>query len=375
MESKKLKVTPLRGQARQKRKAKVKTFKFLLVLLTFSFLLLPSVCFADLAHYFDYLDKNRDHFGIKKEDTFGMKEKFFVGGDINDLGISAKACVEKKEFLDESETLGAEVQEALLLNDKRYKQRTAAAGLYLYSDMAEHTRFSTELKYSRPTIYDLHDTIDPEIEKYKGGNDVMLLLLRGQNAATDNDDYPTRGRKTDAGFEISSNAIGSDFNFLRTKLENAFYYTPIKLDNPMNKLTFMFMQQAGWMAKTNSDDDIPFFERFYAGGTTTVRGYRPRYLAPRDSEDEPIGGDCMAAWTVEARYPVWRKLSAALFYDQGNAWAKANDMNLNDTKIGVGSGLRWVTNWGTARLDYGYGLNENTRQRGGRVHASLGVKF
>jgi len=37
--------------------------------------------------------------------------------------------------------------------------------------------------------------------------------------------------------------------------------------------------------------------------------------------------------------------------------------------------LRWVTRFGTARLDYGYGLNGNTRQRGGRVHAGLGMRF
>jgi len=341
----------------------------------FAMTLSCSVCFADLAHYFDYLDKNRDHFGIKEDNAFGMKEKLFAGGDINDLGISAKVCAEKREFLDANETLGAELQEALLLNDKRYKQSTQAASLYLYSDMAEHTRFSTELKYSHPRIYDLHDGIDLELEKYKGSSNVVSLLLRGENSTIDNGDYPTIGRKTDANFEVSSSALGSDFNFLRTKLENGFYYTPVKLDNPVNKLTFAFLQQAGWMAKTNSDEDIPFFERFYAGGTTTVRGYRPRYLAPRDKEDEPIGGDCMVAWTVEARYPVWKKISAAVFYDQGNAWSKSDQMNLNDTKIGVGSGLRWATTWGIARLDYGYGLNGNTRQRGGRAHLSLGMKF
>ena len=59
MKSKKLKVTPLRGQARQKFRAKVKTFKFLLVLLTFSFLLLPSFCFAASNITFDAtVDKN-----------------------------------------------------------------------------------------------------------------------------------------------------------------------------------------------------------------------------------------------------------------------------------------------------------------------------
>lgn len=333
-----------------------------------------NVCFADLDDYLDYISKERGHFGVKSENFFKMKGKFFIGADINDLGTSIKACAEKKEFLSDNQTVGVEVQDAFF-DDKRYKQETPALGAYIYTDMDLDTRFSTELRYERPEIYHISDTADDRIKRYSGGNSVSTLTLGCEDATIDNNDYPTKGRKTDVYFDISSEAIASDFNFIRTTAENAFYYTPRKLNNPLNSLTFVFLQQAGWMRKTGSEDEIPFFERFYAGGTTTVRGYRPKYLAPRDRDDEPIGGNYMVAWTVEARYPVWRKLSAAVFYDQGNAWSKSNQMNLNDTKVGVGSGLRWITTWGTARLDYGYGLNGNTRERGGRVHASLGIKF
>lgn len=340
----------------------MKKIFFIIVLMGF-----VNVCYADINDYLDYLGKERDHFGVKID-------KFFIGGDINELGTSVKAIAEEKEFLDKNQTIGVEASEAFL-DDKRYKQQTKAAAVYLYSDMNEDTRFSSELRYSQPEVYHLSDTADARIRRYSGVNKVNTFLFRCENAPTDNDDYPARGRKTDASFEVSSEAIGSDFDFLRAKFGNAFYYTPLRLQSPFNKLTLVFLQQAGWIRKTGDEDEIPFFERFYAGGTTTVRGYRPRYLAPRDNEDEPIGGNSMASWTLEARYPVWKDIKGAIFYDQGNAWAKSRDFDLADTKVGIGTGLRWVMRFGAARLDYGYGLNGNTRQRGGRLHASLGMKF
>lgn len=332
----------------------MKKIFFIVVLMGF-----VNICYADLSDYLDYLGKKRGHFGVKTD-------KFFIGGDINELGTSVKALAEKNEFLDKTQTLGIEAADAFL-DDKRYRQETKSAAVYIYSDMDEDTRFSSELHYSQPEVYHLQDTADARIRRYAGTNKVNTFLFRLENSPVDNDDYPAKGRKTDASFEVSSEAIGSDYDFVRTKIGNAFYYT--------NKLTFVFIQQAGWMRKTSDEDDIPFFERFYAGGTSTVRGYRPRYLAPRDNDDEPIGGNCMASWTLEARYPVWKDIKGAVFYDQGNAWAKSRDFDLSDTKAGIGTGLRWVMRFGTARLDYGYGLNGNTRQRGGRFHASLGMKF
>ena len=350
--------------------------KFLVLSFSFSLFALSFTlnCYADFNDYLDYLGKERGHFGVKSENTLGAGEKFFIGGDINDLGTSIKALAEKKPFLSEKQTIGIEAG-AAFLDDKRYKQETPVIGAYVYTDMDEYTRFSSEIKYSQPEIYHVSDAADERIKKHVGSNSVSALLFRCENSPVDNDDYPTSGRKTDMAFEVSSQALGSDFNFLRLTAGNAFYYTPVELNNPLSRLTFAFIQQAGFMNRFAGDDEIPFFERFYAGGTTTVRGYMPRYLGPRDKDDEPIGGNCMAAWTLEARYPVWKDIKAALFYDKGNAWEKTADLNLNDTKSGVGAGLRWVTRFGTARLDYGYGLNGNTRQRGGRVHAGLGMRF
>lgn len=326
---------------------------------------------------FDYICKMRDEFGVKSDRILGKNRRVFAGGSLSDDSYSVKVCLEQRQFPDEGMTAGIEAQSALL-DDKRYRQATELGGVYLYAEAGGHTKFSTEFKYSQPDIYHLSDTADAAVRKYKGENQVNLLLFRCEDEPVDNEDYPKKGRKTDLGFEVSSKAIGSDFEFLRTKVQNAFYYSPRKwifMEAPLNEIVFVLNGHAGFMSRFGGEDEIPFFERFYAGGTGTVRGYRSRYLAPKDNEGLPIGGNCMAVLNLEMRYPVYKDIKGAIFYDQGNAWEHVDDLDLTDTKAGIGTGLRWVTPLGTARLDYGYGLNAGSRQRGGRVHLSLGMKF
>jgi len=380
MKSKKAKVK------RQKDSIKFKIFKFSFIFLIFYFLLFTfNFCYAqdvagktDLSGgLFDYVCKMRGEFGVKSDEVLGDNKRVFLGGSLSDETYSIKTCIEQREFLTEGITVGIDLQESLL-NDDRYTQVTPSAGVYVYADMDKDTRFSTELKYSQPEIYHLSDTADPAIRRYDKENQVATVLFRCENEPVDDKDYPRAGRKSDLSLEVSSESLGSDFNFLRAKAQNAFYYTPKKWifeKGSLNDITFVLNGQAGLMKEFGGDDEIPFFERFFAGGTDTVRGYRPRYLAPRDSENLPIGGDCMLALNAEMRYPVYKDIKGAVFYDQGNAWNKLRDIDLSDTKAGVGTGLRWVTSLGVARLDYGYGLNGNTRQSGGRVHLSLGMEF
>ncbi len=326
---------------------------------------------------FNYVYKMRDEFGVRSDTLLGDDRLIFVGGDVSETGYTAKLCVEQHNFLDEDVIIGVDIHDNFL-NDKRYKEDAPGIGVYLNTKLDEYTVLGTELSYSSIDIHGISPTADSAITEFGGVNQVTTLLFKGENSPVDNEDYPTRGRKTNASFEVSSKDAGSDFNFLRTQVQNAFYYTPkngIFQEGPLKDITFVLNGQAGWIKKYGDEEQIPFFERFYTGGVNTIRGYKPRYVSPTDSEGLPIGGNAFLVFNAEMRYPLYRDIKGVIFYDQGNTWKKADNMNLADTKSGIGTGLRWVTRFGTATLDYGYGLNSGTRPKYGRVHASLGAKF
>ena len=75
----------------------------------------------------------------------------------------------------------------------------------------------------------------------------------------------------------------------------------------------------------------------------------------------------MFAGTVEYRFPLYKKVTGAIFTDFGSAWNTG--FRPKDFHGSIGMGLSVATPLGPVRLDYGYG------SQGGRFHFSVGGMF
>jgi translocation and assembly module TamA len=97
---------------------------------------------------------------------------------------------------------------------------------------------------------------------------------------------------------------------------------------------------------------LPPDQRFYAGGSGTIRGYVYQSVGPKfvDPESTPIGGTEFTAGSLELRQRFGTNFGAALFADAGqvNSSLKAA---VGQFDIGVGAGLRYYTPIGPIRLD------------------------
>jgi outer membrane protein assembly complex protein YaeT len=128
---------------------------------------------------------------------------------------------------------------------------------------------------------------------------------------------------------------------------------------------------------------IPFYKRYFVGGSTSVRGWGRYQVSPLTPAGSPIGGRTMLEMSTEARFGVRGKLGAVVFVDGGNAWADAWSVQMRDLRWAAGAGLRYDTPIGPMRFDYGHQLNpidglvvdgrEATRKW--RVHFSIGQAF
>ncbi len=106
--------------------------------------------------------------------------------------------------------------------------------------------------------------------------------------------------------------------------------------------------------------NIPAMQQFTAGGIDTLRGYR----------DDQFKGNRMFATTLEYRFPIAKRVQAALFADIGDAWGDTwNAYRSMSLKTGIGCGISVVTPFGPVRIDYAFG------SQGGRTHFSFGGKF
>ena len=122
-------------------------------------------------------------------------------------------------------------------------------------------------------------------------------------------------------------------------------------------------------------DIVPPKDRFYLGGSSTVRGYGFRDIGPRDEEGNPLGGRVMGLGNMETRVNIYGPVSTVLFIDAGGLWQSTDEIAAGSTGFGTGIGLRVSTPFGPIRLDYGFAPTWRDGLRRGRAYIALGQAF
>jgi outer membrane protein insertion porin family len=124
-----------------------------------------------------------------------------------------------------------------------------------------------------------------------------------------------------------------------------------------------------------SDDRYPIFERFYAGGEKSVRGYGRRRLGPLSDNDDPLGGLTLLEGSLELRRPIWQELGGALFLDFGQVATRPFDTRVTNLDFSAGFGLSYNTPVGPMRLDVGFPFQPPRGDRAWQIHFSIGAFF
>lgn len=128
--------------------------------------------------------------------------------------------------------------------------------------------------------------------------------------------------------------------------------------------------------------DLPASQRFFAGGSTTVRGFQlDRLGVPSILNTDGLsnGGNAMLVLNAELRLPIWKDVGAVTFLDAGNVFSRVGEFDLAELRPTAGLGLRYRSPIGPLRLDLGFKLNRKTfpnrREHGSEWHFSLGQAF
>jgi translocation and assembly module TamA len=104
------------------------------------------------------------------------------------------------------------------------------------------------------------------------------------------------------------------------------------------------------LAAGASQFSLPPDQRFYAGGSGTIRGYRYQSVGPVFADGNPIGGTAINAGSAEFRQRIGTNFGFAVFVDAGNV-SKNLDPLKGQLRFGTGAGVRYYTPIGPIRLD------------------------
>lgn len=233
---------------------------------------------------------------------------------------------------------------------------------------------SIGFRYQRISIRDSDFSISPVDElgnalSFSGtGNDDLLTVQLGIGRDLRDDPAdPTKGYALRFGLEQSA-PIGSG-SILLTRLRGSFsYFVPIKLTNfTEGPQALAFNVQAGTVL-----GDLPPYEAFSLGGSSSVRGY---------GEGDLGSGRSFMQATAEYRFPLINFLGgvgAVLFFDVGSNLGTQSNVpgqpgivrGKPGVGFGYGIGVRVKTPIGPVRLDYG--INDDGDNQ---FHFGFGQRF
>ncbi|MFH1394769.1 MAG: outer membrane protein assembly factor BamA [Candidatus Omnitrophota bacterium] len=238
-----------------------------------------------------------------------------------------------------------------------YGERRTGSSLRLGKDITDY--LSTGLIYNleEVKISDLPDDVSNDLKDERGENMLSRITWKLKYDTRDNKFSPSKGILTGGFVENAGGFIGGSRDFVKCYAYTSFYHSLIK------DIVLELAGRGGVVQNYANTEKVPIYERFYAGGATTIRGYKERGVGPRDSFDKNIvvGGKALLLGNAEVTFPIFKRLiKGAVFYDVGSVSNQFSEM-FKDTqyKQGVGVGVRVKTPIGPVKLDYGYPLNEN----------------
>ncbi len=241
-----------------------------------------------------------------------------------------------------------------------YESKSISAGAAVSRTLTRRLSVSTGVNF---TYSQIDDNLTLEQKDFG-------LISFPQTIAYDSRNNPLDARRgwfLEAEAEPYFNTLGSAAPFVKMSA-TVRRYQPIGDDTVLALRGKLGAIQGATLA------DVPADERFYTGGSGSVRGFAYQSIGPQRNGD-PTGGRGVAEGSVELRHKFNEDYGAVAFVDAGSLTEESTP-DFSQTSVGAGVGLRYYTAVGPIRFDIATPLN-NQDQTADKVqfYISLGQAF
>jgi len=175
---------------------------------------------------------------------------------------------------------------------------------------------------------------------------------------------------------LESTLFGSDLEYYKLGFRTSWFWSVTR------RITFNAFGDIGYGDGYGKQDALPFFKNYYAGGSSTVRGYDSRSLGPRDSGATPsaLGGSKRVLAGLELFFPfpgsdASNDKRLALFVDSGMVYGDQENIDLGALRYSGGVAFKWFSPMGPLSISYGVPFNDKPGDRLQKVQFTRGTLF
>ena len=237
-----------------------------------------------------------------------------------------------------------------------------------------------ELKFSSGTADEIFDFVIKNSDEFDASTDTSTIreadyasVFGSVSLSKD-----TRNRRifADTGHlnSISLQLFTGDLDFykLRYRHQSAFSVS--------DGVIYNFQSRISYGESFGETSDLPFFEKFTAGGVRSVRGYDRNSLGPLDSNNDPFGGNLQFIMINELLVPIEALGSSetfrlGLYWDSGNVFSDIDSFAADELRQSVGLSAKWFSVIGPLEFSYAFPINDEPGDDTRNFQFALGASF
>jgi len=332
---------------------------------------------------------------FNQENLFGTGQNLRFSFDRSDTTTQLSASFRDPYFTEDgiSRTISAFIRETDTTRDSetiRFFDSTLGGSVTFGVPLSEFTNFRLGVGYERTEITPTSGTpqeILDKIDEFGDTFDVFNLILGFTHDTRNRTVFATSGVVNRFTFE--GTVPGSDYQFLKVGYNFEVYH-------PLSKrYTLSSSARVDWGDGYGDFDRLPFFERFFAGGVRSLRGFRTASLGigndlfgtpnggdteGRDEFGNARGGDFRAVGTTEIIFPppFVEEPGAtrfSLFVDYGNVFPTVQAFDFEEFRASYGIAFVWLSPVGPLTFSYALPINERSNDRDRRFDFTIGTIF
>lgn len=273
-------------------------------------------------------------------------------------------------------SLFANKVDASQLNTAAYNTESVGAGVFFGIPLAEERTLSVGADAERLNVLTTATSAQVAqdfVAKHGAQNLILKGTLGWSYDTLDNLLFPSKGTLHRITGEVT--LPGSEIDYYRLTYTGAHYFALTETTS------FKLKAEIGYGDGLRGTDALPFFKNFFAGGSTTVRGYRSRSLGPRDAlpPNDPIGGNRRVLLNTEYLFPFPgaapdnRSMRMSLFIDGGMVYGSGEKLDLGQLRYASGLAFNWLSPIGPLSFSYAVPLNEKPGDETERFQFTIGV--